>query len=41
MGFRQIDYLQHFNHFVELLHNLLDDPIITDGDDRDHRGGRV
>src|SRR5581483_5878294 len=41
VGLREIDDLEHLDDLVELLHDLLDDPVVADGDDRDHRGGRV
>jgi hypothetical protein len=41
MGFGQVDDLEDFDDLVELLHDLLDDPVIAHGDDGDHRGRRI
>lgn len=35
--FSQIDHFEHLNDLVELFHDLLDDPVVTDRHDRDHR----
>src|SRR5262245_3627553 len=38
MSFGEIDDFKHFDDFIELLHDLLDDAVVTGGDDGDHRG---
>ena len=41
LRFGQVDHFEHLNNLVELLHDLLDDPVVADRHDRDHRGGWV